>query len=169
MFGDDHPCAQPKNTGWWNVFNIKPFKEAQELLDINDNWQHGWIGHGAASMYSIFDRGQAVVFMVAGRDQDPGDARTRAVSANEIREICRDWPSRLLTAIETVRTPSSLPHQSPLIYEMTSDRMVICLQFFCEKPEQTALYLWEHAIPAPSYIAGPVCLLGDAAHATTPW
>ncbi|KAL1865054.1 hypothetical protein Daus18300_007401 [Diaporthe australafricana] len=103
------------NTGWWNLFSIKPYREAQQLLDINDTWQRGWVGDGVASMYSIFDRGQA---------------------------ICHDWSPRLLKAIET---------------------------FFCEESEQTALYLWEHAIPAPSYCAGPVCLLGDAAHATTPW
>lgn len=108
MFGKDAPCAHPKNTGWWNVFDIKPYKEAQQLLDINDTWQHGWVGDGVASMYSIFDRGQAVVLMIAGRDDEPGDARTRAVSADEIREMCHDWPPQLCKAIETVRILMSM-------------------------------------------------------------
>lgn len=30
------------------------------------------------------------------------------------------------------------------------------------------MYLWEHP-NASTYVAGPVCVLGDAAHATTPW
>ena len=30
------------------------------------------------------------------------------------------------------------------------------------------MYFWEHP-DAPSYISGPICVMGDAAHATTPW
>lgn len=30
------------------------------------------------------------------------------------------------------------------------------------------MYLWEHP-PASTYVSGPVCITGDAAHATTPW
>lgn len=30
------------------------------------------------------------------------------------------------------------------------------------------MYLWEHP-PAYSYVSGPICVVGDAAHATTPW
>lgn len=30
------------------------------------------------------------------------------------------------------------------------------------------MYLWEH-LPAHTYVPGPLCVMGDAAHATTPW
>lgn len=30
------------------------------------------------------------------------------------------------------------------------------------------MYLWEHP-PASTYVSGPICVMGDAAHATTPW
>jgi len=30
------------------------------------------------------------------------------------------------------------------------------------------MYLWEHP-PARTYVSGSVCIMGDAAHATTPW
>jgi salicylate hydroxylase len=30
------------------------------------------------------------------------------------------------------------------------------------------MYLWEHP-HARSYVSGPVCIMGDAAHAMTPW
>lgn len=90
------------------MFSIKPFAKAQQLLDINDTWQHGWVGDGVASMYSIFDGGQAVVMLLACHDQDPGEAYTRLVSADEIRQICHDWPPSLLKAVETVRTRRSL-------------------------------------------------------------
>lgn len=31
------------------------------------------------------------------------------------------------------------------------------------------MYLWEHHLPARTYVRGPICVMGDAAHATTPW
>lgn len=30
------------------------------------------------------------------------------------------------------------------------------------------MYLWDH-LPARTYVSGPICIMGDAAHATTPW
>jgi salicylate hydroxylase len=30
------------------------------------------------------------------------------------------------------------------------------------------MYLWDHP-PARTYVSGSVCIMGDAAHATTPW
>lgn len=30
------------------------------------------------------------------------------------------------------------------------------------------MYLWEHP-PSHTYVSGPLCIMGDAAHATTPW
>lgn len=30
------------------------------------------------------------------------------------------------------------------------------------------MYLWEH-LPSKTYTSGPLCIIGDAAHATTPW
>lgn len=30
------------------------------------------------------------------------------------------------------------------------------------------MYLWEHPA-AHTYVSGPICVMGDAAHATTPW
>ncbi|CRG87027.1 hypothetical protein PISL3812_04041 [Talaromyces islandicus] len=40
---------------------------------------------------------------------------------------------------------------------------------FCYvQPEQPAMYLWEHP-PARTYVSGPVCATGKAAHTTTPW
>jgi len=42
------------------------------------------------------------------------------------------------------------------------------LQLLCKEPKHRAMYLWEHP-PAPTYVSGPLCVMGDAAHATTPW
>jgi salicylate hydroxylase len=42
------------------------------------------------------------------------------------------------------------------------------MQLICKEPDHRAMYLWEHP-PAPTYVSGPLCVMGDAAHATTPW
>lgn len=31
------------------------------------------------------------------------------------------------------------------------------------------MYLWDHNPPASTYASGNICIMGDAAHATTPW
>lgn len=41
-------------------------------------------------------------------------------------------------------------------------------QLLCGEPAQQARYLWEHP-PARTYASGPVAVMGNAAHATTPW
>lgn len=46
--------------------------------------------------------------------------------------------------------------------------MLTTPQLLCDQPEHEALYLWEHP-NAASYVSGPVCVTGDAAHSTTPW
>lgn len=46
--------------------------------------------------------------------------------------------------------------------------MLTMPQLLCHQPEHEALYLWEHP-KAASYVSGPVCVTGDAAHSTTPW
>lgn len=42
------------------------------------------------------------------------------------------------------------------------------MQLLCDQPEQPATHLWEH-LPARTYVFGPICVIGDAEHATTPW
>lgn len=43
-------------------------------------------------------------------------------------------------------------------------------QLLCDQPQQPAMYLWDHP-PARTYVSesGSACIMGDAAHATTPW
>lgn len=42
------------------------------------------------------------------------------------------------------------------------------IQLLCNQPELEALYMWDHP-KAASFVSGPVCVTGDAAHSTTPW
>ncbi|GAW19716.1 hypothetical protein ANO14919_092050 [Xylariales sp. No.14919] len=45
---------------------------------------------------------------------------------------------------------------------------IIGAGLLCGQAEHQALYLWDYP-NAPSYVFGPICITGDAAHSITPW
>jgi salicylate hydroxylase len=38
-----------------------------------------------------------------------------------------------------------------------------------QNPDLKAFAQWHHKVDAPTYVKGPVAIMGDAAHAMTPW
>lgn len=136
------PAAHPQNSGWWTGWALAPYAEAEEYLDTIDRYQHSWCGDGMFVIHSVSSGDQMVFFALCGYDGDAGDKQVRSITAEEIRGLYKNWSPQLLGAIEKV---------------------------FCSKPQQDVFYLWEHALPASTYVRGPMCIMGDAAHATTPW
>ncbi|KAK8017369.1 hypothetical protein PG993_013695 [Apiospora rasikravindrae] len=148
ILGDTDPAASPRNTGWWCIMALKPYEEARaclgdEYVDVNDASEYGWVGDGTFLMHNVLSGGSLVQFVVTGSD-DPtkmSNQWNRMVAAEEVRKLYAEWPPRLRNAVE---------------------------KLLCDKAEQPAIYLWEHP-PAHTYVSGPICVTGDAAHATTPW
>ncbi|KAI1828056.1 hypothetical protein F4861DRAFT_535485 [Xylaria intraflava] len=148
ILGEDDPAASPRNTGLWGVMTLQPYAKAQaslgqDLVDAEDAREYSWFGDGSYIMHNVLSGGQLVQFVACSSDPEAesSDRWTRVVSADEIRKLYMDWPSHLRQAVE---------------------------QLLCQEPEQNALYFWEHP-PARSYVSGPLCVIGDAAHAMTPW
>ncbi|KAK7697197.1 hypothetical protein SLS64_013802 [Diaporthe eres] len=148
VLGDDDPAAHPRNTGWWAIMGLKHYAAAQAslgegLVDVEDPRQYGWTGEGAYLMHDVLSDGQLVQLVACGMDEDArgSDRWQTTLSADEIRERFRGWPAHLRNAVE---------------------------KLLCDEPEQPARYLWEHP-PARTYVSGPIAVMGDAAHATTPW
>lgn len=99
------PAATPQNSGWWVVWGLKPYSEAQTYLEINNTCQQAYFGDGTFFMHSILDGGQTVSFALTCHDDEvPEDQYTRPVSADEIRRLFRDWSPDLLKAIEEAST-----------------------------------------------------------------
>ncbi|KAI0966772.1 salicylate hydroxylase [Xylaria arbuscula] len=141
------PDAVPRNTGWWAVMVLKPFAEAEASLskgprDI-DSREYMWVGDGAFALHNVLNNGQLVQLIIASKDEaaESSDRWHREVSADVLRKISENWPEHLKGTVE---------------------------KLICDQPAQPALYLWDH-LPAKSYVSGPICVIGDAAHATTPW
>ncbi|KAI1867099.1 hypothetical protein JX265_007675 [Neoarthrinium moseri] len=74
-------------------------------------------------------------------DAEASDSWQRVVSVEDILKLYQDWPPYLKDAV---------------------------VKLLCGQPEQPAIYFWEHP-PARTYAFGHICIVGDAAHATTPW
>ncbi|KAI1406718.1 hypothetical protein F4819DRAFT_501864 [Hypoxylon fuscum] len=147
ILGND-PAASPRNTGMWLVMTLQPYAEAQAsigkgLVDSKDAREYSWIGKNSYVMHNLLSDGQLVQFVIASSDDEAmsSDSWHRTVRADEIKNLYQGWPPHLMQAID---------------------------ELLCKKPEHTANYLWEHP-PAATYVSGPLCIMGDAAHATTPW
>ncbi|KAF2229933.1 salicylate hydroxylase [Viridothelium virens] len=148
ILGADDPAASPRNTGSWCVMTLQPYAEAQAnigkgVVDIEDAREYSWIGDRSYILHNVLDHGRLVQFVIASHEKDAVDSDhwTRTVSADEIKKLYQAWPPHLYKAVD---------------------------QLLCNAPEQNAMYFWEHP-PARTYVSGPVCIAGDAAHATTPW
>ncbi|KAI6084895.1 FAD/NAD(P)-binding domain-containing protein [Hypoxylon rubiginosum] len=148
ILGDDDPAATPRNTGTWLVMTLQPFAKAQNSLgmgtvDLEDAREYSWVGDGSYILHNLLSDGQLVQFVIASYDKEAeaSDRWSRPVGVEEIKRLYKDWP----------------PHLNKAVNEL-----------LCDQPEQPGFYLWEHP-PARTYAAGPICIMGDAAHATTPW
>ncbi|KLJ12555.1 hypothetical protein EMPG_12416 [Blastomyces silverae] len=127
---------------------LRPYADARAsigdgFVDIDDAREHGWVGDGAFLMHNILNQGQLVQFItsVHEKEAEGSDRWYRMVSAEEIAKVYQDWPPHLKKAVD---------------------------ELLCNQPEQRAIYHWEHP-HARTYASGPICIMGDAAHATTPF
>ncbi|RYP33275.1 hypothetical protein DL767_004828 [Monosporascus sp. MG133] len=149
ILGENSPDASPRNTGAWVVMTLQPYADAlakigEEFIDVGDPREYSWLGHNSYVLHNLLSNGELVQFVIGSNDKLEAELSNRwrrAVSASEIRKLYQNWP----------------PHLNKAVNEL-----------LCDVPEQEAIYLWEHP-PARTYVAGPLCVMGDAAHATTPW
>ncbi|KAI1272727.1 hypothetical protein F5Y07DRAFT_378971 [Xylaria sp. FL0933] len=149
VLGENDPAASPRNSGAWFLMTLQPFDKAQsslgkELVNIEDAREYGWAGRNAFLMHNILSGGKLVQFAIASNDEEAAagsDQWHRVVGTDEIKKLYQDWPPLLNKAVT---------------------------ELLCGQPEHKALYLWDHP-NASTYVSGPICITGDAAHSTTPW
>ncbi|KAI0158097.1 hypothetical protein GGR57DRAFT_510328 [Xylariaceae sp. FL1272] len=150
ILGEADLAASPRNTGHWFLMTLQPYDTVRPvldptLIDLQDAREYVWGGHNCLLMHNILSDGELVQFAVGAIDDEAASESVnlwhRDVSANEIKDMFRDWPARLSSAVD---------------------------KLLCNRTSHKALYLWEHP-KAHTYVSGPICVTGDAAHSTTPW
>ncbi|KAF7534204.1 hypothetical protein G7054_g6443 [Neopestalotiopsis clavispora] len=150
VLGENDNTASPQNSGAWFLMTLQPFDKAQaslgkDLVNIADACEYGWAGQTAFLMHNILSSGDLVQFAIAANDKKAGSASLdewrRKVDAEEIKSLFQDWPPHLERAVN---------------------------ELLCSQAQHEAMYLWDHP-KARTYVSGPICVTGDAAHSTTPW
>ncbi|KAI1084242.1 salicylate hydroxylase [Whalleya microplaca] len=133
--------------GFWDCRNVVPFSKAKETLGnkfFELDRQYDWVGDGAFIMHDVLENRSVVQCVVSGIEKDPPHTKDRKRPLT--REILMDSLSNWLGG--------------PI-----ADRMI---DLILDQPDPCGYSQWEHKL-TPTYASKRVCLVGDAAHATTPW
>ncbi|OTB10393.1 hypothetical protein K445DRAFT_371144 [Daldinia sp. EC12] len=137
----------PSPAGFWDCRNVVPFEKAKETLGekyFEVDRQHSWVGEGAFIMHGVLENRTMVQCVISGIEKDPSASRDRKRPLT--REMLRDSLSSWLGG--------------PIADGMIS--------LVCDQPDLSRYLQWDHK-STPTYARGRICLVGDAAHATTPW
>lgn len=109
ILGDDEPSAYPRNSCAWGVMTLQPYEKAQavigkETIDIENAREHAWIGDGTFLMHNVLSDGQLVQLVVGAYDDEEkaSDNWHRTVSADEMKELFKDWPPHLKRTVDEV-------------------------------------------------------------------
>lgn len=108
VLGDQDPAATPRNTGAWAIMTQRTGAEGKELFgdSAQDNHESAFIGEGVFFEPSFFNlHGKEILNVIlASYDigTEPPDSRRRVVRADELRELFKNWPERIRTAVSKV-------------------------------------------------------------------
>lgn len=147
ILGQGHPDIQPVFSGFWNCRNLVSYDLAKEKLGDRCNdpalpRQNLWAGDGAFLLHNLIDDGARVSVVaagIAGEDLDP-QAWTTPLTRGFLDRHFANWG------------PFGRAYSDCLL----------------DQPEPVIFSMWESGL-APTYHRGSVCMMGDAAHATSPW
>ncbi|KAI0879769.1 FAD/NAD(P)-binding domain-containing protein [Hypoxylon argillaceum] len=126
--------------------HLVPFEKAREALgegSFKIDRQYAWLGDGAAMLHGLVENKTMVQCIIAVID--------KSFSADRKREVMRNSLNDALPASR---------------YEGPVAKGVVDLILDQEDPKGYAQ--WEHK-STPTYANNRACIVGDAAHATSPW
>lgn len=110
ILGDDDPAATPRNTGAWAIMAQKTGAEWKKYFGdglVKENKECAWIGKGVFFEHDLLDLNdgtQILNLIIASHDveAESSDRRRRTVSADELRELFKNWPEHLSRAVTEV-------------------------------------------------------------------
>ncbi|KAI0837899.1 FAD/NAD(P)-binding domain-containing protein [Hypoxylon sp. FL0890] len=131
--------------GWWDSRIVVPIAKAKALLGeqyFDVPRQYLWAGDGIFVLHDVLENGSMVQGVISGVETDPPANRKRPLTHELLAEAFQAWP------------------------EGSIAKGIIDL--LLDQPEPQGYSQYEHK-STPTYANGRVCIMGDAAHATTPW
>ncbi|KAF2648246.1 FAD/NAD(P)-binding domain-containing protein [Lophiostoma macrostomum CBS 122681] len=145
VLGSDHGAVKPVHAGWAGVMNLVPIAKAQSKLGaevLQQNRQYGWMGENGIMIHDSIMDGKMVQCIGTSVDRNPSEERRKHIDRDYLETSYSAWEDG---PIARQMIDLLLDQDSPAVYEQ-----------------------WEH-VNAPTYTKGLVCVMGDAAHAMTPW
>ncbi|KUI66790.1 Salicylate hydroxylase [Cytospora mali] len=140
----------PSPAGFWDCRNVVPFEKAKETLGaqyFETDRQYGWAGNGAFIMHDVLDNRTNIQCVISAIEKDPPKDRKRPLTREFLEETLHDWL------------------HGPIGKGMIDN---LANQLILDQPEPQAYSQWEHK-STRTFSNGRVCIVGDAAHASTPW
>ncbi|KAI0172931.1 FAD/NAD(P)-binding domain-containing protein [Hypoxylon sp. FL1284] len=155
VVGDDESLVKPHATGFWSLPVKVPLHRAQQAmgthyLDPSNPRQIGWVGDGTGMIHNLLNNGTEVEIVVYG---------TMDSAAEEDGPLAPSW-AKLFTLDEFQQIFAG--NQHPVCQGMVNlIQSVYTVQV-------AAICQLEHR-PAPTYVRGNVCLMGDSAQSMLPF
>ncbi|KAI1800519.1 FAD/NAD(P)-binding domain-containing protein [Daldinia bambusicola] len=146
VVGEEPEKYAASPAGWWDCRRLVPMEEARSALGDQSfmvDRQYAWLGEGAAMLHGLVENRTMVQCIIAVID--------KSLSVDRKREVTRQVLEDAL--------PASW-NEGPVAKGMVE---LILNQ---ENPKGYAE--WEHKA-TPTYVNNRVCIVGDAAHTTSPW
>ncbi|KAI6083844.1 FAD/NAD(P)-binding domain-containing protein [Hypoxylon rubiginosum] len=142
--GAEEHGASP--VGGWECRNLVPVAKAKAVLgetSFEVDREYCWVGDGGFMMHALVDDGTMVQCIVACVETDFPPDRKRTVTREVLEDVLdKSWFDG---PIGKQMVEIMLDQESPIGYS-----------------------IWEHKT-TPTYSHGRVCLVGDAAHTTSPY
>ncbi|KAF4624981.1 hypothetical protein G7Y89_g13187 [Cudoniella acicularis] len=147
VLGAGHPALNPTFAGFWDCRALVPIARAREVLGdeyFKEARQYAWSGDGGFFMHDVLDNGETVqcVASVMTSSWDPSEWK-RDLDREMLEEAFKSW--------------SNGPIASGMI------------NLLLENKELKAFPQWHFKENTPTYTKNRICIIGDAAHAMTPW
>ncbi|KAK5988398.1 6-methylsalicylic acid decarboxylase atA [Cladobotryum mycophilum] len=135
-------------TGFWDCRNMVPIEKVRQVFeDKSEEYfgvhrQYGWFGDRGFIMHDVVDNGTMVQCVIAGVEGEPAKDRHRDLTRDFLETELKSWLD------------------GPIGRKM--------IDVLLDQPNPQAYSQWDHKA-TPTYVNGRVCIMGDAAHAMTPW
>ncbi|KAI1085418.1 FAD/NAD(P)-binding domain-containing protein [Whalleya microplaca] len=139
----DECAASPG--GWWDSRVVVPMEKAKSTLGeqyFDVLRQYLWAGDGMFVLHDVLENGTMVQGVISAVEKDPPANRKRPLTRELLTKAFESWPDG--------------PISKGII------------DLFLDQPDPQGYSQYEHK-STPTYSNGRVCIMGDAAHATTPW
>ncbi|KAI0206734.1 salicylate hydroxylase [Astrocystis sublimbata] len=132
-------------SGFYDCRNVIPYERAKAAIGpeyFETDRQYGWAGDGAYFLHDVLEDRKMVQCIMSGVEKESPPDRIHKLTRTFMEE-------KLRTMLD-----------GPIAGRM--------MDILLDQPNPEGYSAWEHKVTS-TYANGRICIMGDAAHAMTPW